>query len=81
MIFDENEKREFYVFIKHYFLRKKHHLNQSNHENLVPAISLVKTSFSSFRFGHTNTSDAERSGGRVEVTTHETFDKISRYGV
>ena len=81
MIFKKMDEKEFRVLIKHYFMKGK--TPQETKEKLdkhygdsAPSIRTVYKWFQNFRSGHMGTSDAERSGRPVEVTTPEIIDKI-----
>jgi histone-lysine N-methyltransferase SETMAR len=75
------EKSEFRVLIKHYFLRKKT-ITQTKasldkyYGDSSPSIGTIHKWFTEFRCGRTSTSDAERSGRPIEVTTPEMINKI-----
>jgi len=81
VIFKKMDEKEFRVVIKHYFMKGK--TPQETKEKLdkhygdsAPSIRTVYKWFQNFRSGHMGTSDAERSGRPVEVTTQEIIDKI-----
>lgn len=75
------EKSEFRVLIKHYFLRKKTITETKQkldkyYGDSAPSIKMIHKWFTDFRCGRTSTSDAERPGRPVEVTTPEMIAKI-----
>lgn len=77
------EKSEFRVVIKHYYLKKK--TAKETKEKLdkhygksAPSDYMVKYWFAEFKRGRTNTSDEQRSGRPIEVTTPENIQKIHR---
>lgn len=75
------EKSDFRVLIKHYFLRKKTITETKQrlikyYGDSAPSIKMIYKWFTDFRCGRTSTSDAERPGRPVEVTTPEMITKI-----
>lgn len=75
------EKSEFRVLIKHYFLRGKtiketEERLQKYYGESAPSHGMIHKWFTEFRYGRTDTNDAERSGRPKEVTTEEMVNKI-----
>jgi len=77
------EKSEFRIVIKHYYLKKKtaketkERLDKDYGES-APSAHMVQYWFAELKRGHTSTSDENRSGRPIEVTTSENIQKIHR---
>uniref|UniRef100_A0A0K2SWW6 Histonelysine Nmethyltransferase SETMARlike [Hydra vulgaris] n=1 Tax=Lepeophtheirus salmonis TaxID=72036 RepID=A0A0K2SWW6_LEPSM len=75
------DEKEFRVLIKHYFMKGKTPQEtkkklDKHYGDSAPSIRTVYKWIHNFRSGRMDTTDAERSGRPVEVTTPEIIDKI-----
>lgn len=75
------DQREFRVLIKHCFLMGKNTVQaeqwlQKCYPTSAPSKTTICRWYSEFKFGRTNTDDAERSGRPIEAVTNENIENV-----